>query len=297
MCWNQHTFFQGERMEWWSGDIVLLSNENYLDHLKENNGQRRLDLIDRRGHPAVVIAGAESWGDKLPSNVYIVAKGQTFDPTCPDFDLFDQDIKSGIALELQIPREEDSTYMFSGELYIVDMNNTEELSPQIKTWKEIENPIPLMVSNNDMLCLTTCILKAQEPMLSEHGRLRDIISNTFLEASKRVDTNTFVHEELERIYPIITSNTQVIYQYVHYNYTDKILTYNSFSPFNDHNQVSDTLYSMELSASNEFNILEQKSISGVITSQEETIHNRFKQINDRNNELSQHNYFDLDINI
>ena len=284
-------------MEYWSGDIVLLSNENYLDHYRANNGQRRLDLIDRRGHPAVVIAGAESWGDKLPSNVYIVAKGQTFASTCPDFNLFDQDLTNGLAVNLTIPRERNATYIFSGELYIVDMNNTERLSPQIVTWKHWENPIPLKVSNNDMLCLTTCILKSQEPMLNEHGRLRDIISNTFLEASKRVDINTFVHEEIERIYPIINSNNQVIDQNVHYNYVEKIQNYNSFSPFNDHNQVSGALSSMELGASNEFNILEQKSIAGETTPLEERMYQDFKAQNDRNNELSQYNYFDLDIDM
>ena len=284
-------------MDWWSGDIVNLFNENFLDQYNANNGQRNLDLIDRDGHPAVVIAGAESWGDMVPYNVYIVAKGQSIRESTPDRELFSSDIENGIALKLQIPGERNDTYMFSGELYIVDMNNTERLSPQIETWKYWENPIPLKVSNNDMLCLTTCILKSQEPMLSKYGRLGDIVSNAFLEASKRVDINTFVHEDIERIYPIINSNTQVIDQNVHYNYTDKIVNYNSFSPFNDHNQVSETLSSIELAASNEFNILEQKSISGVITSLEETLHNRFKQINGRNNELSQHNYFDLDIDM
>lgn len=233
-------------MDWWSGDIVNLFNENYLDQYNANNGQRNIELLDTRGHPAVVIAGAESWGYMVPYNVYIVAKGQSIRESTPDRELFSNDIENGIALKLQIPRERNDTYMFSGELYIVDMNNTESLSPQIETWKYWENPIPLKVSNNEMLCLTTCILKSQEEMLSKYGRLGDIVSNAFLEASKRVDINTFVHEDIERIYPIINSNTQVMHQNVHYNYTDKILNYNSFSPFNDHNQVSQTLSSMEL---------------------------------------------------
>lgn len=284
-------------MDWWSGDIILLSNENYLDHYKANNGQRNLDLIDRKGHPAIVIAGAESWGNNLPSNVYIVAKGQTFDPTCPDFDLFDQDIRSGVALELQIPREGDSTYMFSGELYIVDMNNTDRLSPQIDTWRKLENPIPLRVSNNDLLSLTTCILKSQEPLLSKYDRLGSIVYSSFTDATKRVDINTFVHENLDRIYPIINSNTQVLDQYIHPNYFSKLLNNEHYKPFSDYNIVSSSLNSIKLAAANEFSILEQKSIAGETTPLEERMYQDFKTQNEKNNEISQYNYFDLDIDM
>lgn len=284
-------------MDWWSGDIVNLFNENYLDHYKANNGQRNLDLIDEDGHPAVVIAGAECWGNNLPSNVYIVAKGQTFDPTCPDFNSFDQNIRNGIALELQIPREDDITYMFSGELYIVDMNNTDILSPQIDTWRKLENPIPLRVSKNDMLSLTTCILKSQEPLLREYDRLGSIVYSSFISATQRVDINTFVKEDFERIYPIINSSTPVLDQYMHPNYFSKLLNNEHYRPFNDYNIVSSSLNSIKLAADNEFSILEQKSIVGETTLLEENRFNRFKQINDRNNELSQYNYFDLDIDM
>lgn len=58
------------------GDIVRLLNENFLDQYYNNDGQRALNMIDTTGHPAIVLAGSESW-DILQENIYIVLKGQS----------------------------------------------------------------------------------------------------------------------------------------------------------------------------------------------------------------------------
>lgn len=196
------------------GDIVRLLNENFLDQYYNNDGLRALNMIDTTGHPAIVLAGSESW-DILQENIYIVLKGQSLRRDSLDYNDFCINIEEGIASFIEIPGENAITYIFSGELYTVDMNIIDEQTPKIEPWKPWNNRTQLRSTNNDLIALTLCTIISQEELLNNNPIYNYILKSTFREAIDSVNINDYAREDILRSFPIIRSITKIRNQYVH----------------------------------------------------------------------------------
>lgn len=196
------------------GDIVRLLNENFLDQFYNNDGQRALNMIDTTGHPAIVLAGSESW-DILQENIYIVLKGQSLRRDSLNYNDFCTNIENGIATFVEIPGENAITYIFSGELYTVDMNIIDEQTPRIEPWKPWNNRTQLRSTNNDLIALTLCTIISQEELLNNNPIYNYIIKSTFSEAIDSVNINNYAREDILRSFPIIRSIAKIQNQYIH----------------------------------------------------------------------------------
>lgn len=203
------------------GNIVRLLNENYLDHYKKHGGSRDVSLIDSQGHPAIVLAGSESW-NILPKNLYIVAKGQSLRENSNNYLLFSSNIDNGIASYFTIPGMPNKTYAFSGEIYVIDNGDKQNLSPRIEHWAPWKNQTSFRASGFDMVSLTSCIVKAQEELLSRCNTLNYIIKTACEESINNIDVLEYTKNDLSRAYRIFNSKTQVVNQYQHPN-IDRLL--------------------------------------------------------------------------
>ena len=281
------------------GNIVGIFNENFLDQYSENNGIYESSIADVNGHPGIVIAGAESW-DILRPNVYIVMKGQSLDNTSFDYDNFCKDIENGIATFIDIPGENNTTYMFSGELYTIDMNNIQGRQPIIDYWKPWSNPTPITATESDLISISLCTIKSQEEMLTKNPLYNYFIKTTFNETINNVNMNNYAREELARTFPIINSTTQVEGQFIHPKTIENTELWWDVRPMYaniDENEITEKILNLSVAINNEFEILSNNSKNNLNTTEEQNKYEGLLSIKECNNELSQYNYFDLDIDM
>lgn len=137
-------------------------------------------------------------------------------------------------------------------------------------------------------------------MLTKNPIYNYFIKTTFDETIDNVNMNNYAQEELARTFPIINSTSQVEDQFIHPKTIENTELWWDVRPMYaniDEDEIAEKILNLSVAINNEFEILSNNSKNNLNTIEEQIEYEGLLSIKECNNELSQYNYFDIDIDM